>query len=431
MAANQLVACELLCYLANKFGKIDNKKLNSTLYDFYTPEQISVAKDILMCDAERLNPLDKWPRPTKRRESDPTARAGRDLKDILAIWTYFDEHKTNVSLPEYVVRDINLVPTGKLEDGDIRVIINKIDHLETGYQELRRLINEFGVVMRRSVKNYNISSSDRPSFKTTRSEFNMRQSTSSDAAGPAQLRDSGPCCTTDTDCEWEISPEERRRRKRLRRGLHQPDDVNRVEKQAGFSSQIAHAAMFNTAVKQNPPGQMLSIVSNQGAIQKSKLTNKPSTRIVGKGGSAKVGVDTISGVKDLTKKKVFLIGNLNRDCTEESLTSFINCLGVKVYTIYPTKTRFKDNCFRVCVDATDLTSFCDPNCWPRDVAIRDWIHKKTKNVNPGDTKDDKNNNVQPIIPPISSDVGIRSWGDETQMDTISQLASGLSSSVCN
>ena len=105
-------------------------------------------------------------------------------------------------------------------------------------------------------------------------------------------------------------------------------------------------------------------------------------------------------------------------------------MGIKVYTIFPTKTKFADNCFRVCVDATNLTNFCDPTSWPRDVAIRDWIHKKSKD---GDANAQGRHNTQPSLPINSSDSnpGVRSWAADIPIDIDSQLSPGMPGMVCN
>ena len=218
MAASSLVACELLCYSTNKYGKIDNKKLISVIHDFYLPDHISVAKDILVSDAEKTNSTEKWPRPNRRRDSDLSARVKKDINEILSIWTYFDEHNLVNTLPVYVARDLNRVPTAKLEDGDIRVVLNKLEQLETGYVELRKSVNNIGIVLSRSVSHKTVSNSQQSSIPPKHSSI-MRQSASAVIGIPTtQVRDSEQLTTSDTDCEWEISPEEKRRLKRTRRG---------------------------------------------------------------------------------------------------------------------------------------------------------------------------------------------------------------------
>ena len=151
--------------------------------------------------------------------------------------------------------------------------MNKIDHLETGYQDLRRLINEFGIVMTRSVNN-NISTNGRQSNKTTRSKFDMRQSTSSDVTGP------GPHHLETQDRTVLQTPTVNGRshqanvgEKKVRPGSRQTADANGDEL-AHLSSQHAQASSYNTVAKRNLLNQKAhvpSINSTLGAIQKSWL----------------------------------------------------------------------------------------------------------------------------------------------------------------
>ena len=48
MAAIPMVISEVLCYINNKYGKFDNKRLTSVIYDFYNADKISEAKDVLL-----------------------------------------------------------------------------------------------------------------------------------------------------------------------------------------------------------------------------------------------------------------------------------------------------------------------------------------------------------------------------------------------
>jgi len=52
--ALSLVLCDVLCFLHSKQGKLNVKQLKSALVDFYTPEDISVAKVRLLMTFEAL-----------------------------------------------------------------------------------------------------------------------------------------------------------------------------------------------------------------------------------------------------------------------------------------------------------------------------------------------------------------------------------------
>ena len=83
MATRSHAVCELLCYMANKFGKFDNKKLCSIISDFYSPAKTSEVKDFLVKEVESLNLTETWPQPFRRRDSDLGARSTKHVQDIL------------------------------------------------------------------------------------------------------------------------------------------------------------------------------------------------------------------------------------------------------------------------------------------------------------------------------------------------------------
>ena len=46
-------------------------------------------------------------------------------------------------LPKFVVSDLSLVPTAKLDDGDVHLILQKLDKVEMANIELRKSVNNF------------------------------------------------------------------------------------------------------------------------------------------------------------------------------------------------------------------------------------------------------------------------------------------------
>ena len=55
--SRELVLCDVLCFLVNKFVSIGAKQLKSILADFYSSEDLNEAKVRLLDDIEVLNNL--------------------------------------------------------------------------------------------------------------------------------------------------------------------------------------------------------------------------------------------------------------------------------------------------------------------------------------------------------------------------------------
>ena len=122
---------------------MDKWPRTNIISDLFLPSVISKAKNLLVRDVEALNLVEKWPRPTRRRASDLGARAFKDIQDITAVWTYIDNLGLIKSLPIYVAANLDVVPTAKFEDGDIRAIYSKLDKIEEATRDVKKSVNDF------------------------------------------------------------------------------------------------------------------------------------------------------------------------------------------------------------------------------------------------------------------------------------------------
>jgi len=95
--ASPLVLCDVLCFLHSKQGKLNVKQLKSALMDFYTPEDIFVAKVRILDDIRSLNSTIKLPHVPQRRDGDQ--RLVHEVDDIMLLLSRLDEHKLLDELP--------------------------------------------------------------------------------------------------------------------------------------------------------------------------------------------------------------------------------------------------------------------------------------------------------------------------------------------
>ena len=88
MADARLVVSEMLFFIKNKFGKLDNKRLASVIFDFYDPDVISEARSMLFSDVDGLN-NENWIKPPLRRRRDSNSAPGtRTRLEIQDIYVY-------------------------------------------------------------------------------------------------------------------------------------------------------------------------------------------------------------------------------------------------------------------------------------------------------------------------------------------------------
>ena len=119
MADVQLVLNSVLCFTANKFGKIGVKLLNSALLDFYDGDALYPAKVQLLKDIDSLNLSTKRQHIPLRR--DGKARLAREVDDIVSLFTYLDEQKAIDMLPRYVASGPDSMPSLRLYERDLNV----------------------------------------------------------------------------------------------------------------------------------------------------------------------------------------------------------------------------------------------------------------------------------------------------------------------
>ena len=129
MAADVLVLCNPLCFLLNRYGKTGVKVLKSAALDFYNADELIPAKRRLIQDVDNLE-LDssvKVPYIPERRGD--TNQAVRVVDDIFTLLTFLDENLLLKNLPKYVADNPDNMPSTRLYDGDLMVIMNALEKL--------------------------------------------------------------------------------------------------------------------------------------------------------------------------------------------------------------------------------------------------------------------------------------------------------------
>src|SRR5580692_3747958 len=123
----RFIVSELLCYCRWKFGKLSINSLKSIIFDFYSANDITAAKEILVDSVEELN-IDKWPKPARRKVSENKTRV--EVDDIIGVFTLLDESLSLDKLPSFVAVNVDNIPSNRIEEGDIRCILNKLDGMD-------------------------------------------------------------------------------------------------------------------------------------------------------------------------------------------------------------------------------------------------------------------------------------------------------------
>ena len=128
MADKELVLCEPLCFISNKFGKLTLNVLKNAVTDFYNIDDLVEAKIRLLHDVNLLEFAYKLPHIPKRRGE--TNRSAHEVDDIFALFQFVDEHGQLPKLPRYVSCGPDMMPSIRLFEGDMHFLLARLDRLE-------------------------------------------------------------------------------------------------------------------------------------------------------------------------------------------------------------------------------------------------------------------------------------------------------------
>jgi len=152
--ARKLALNSVLCFCLSKHGKLAPKRIKGILIDFFQPEQIAVAKMMLLADIERSSLVNETFSRYAERKGE--GRAMREADDILEILDKLDTTQRIHRLPLYVTDGSDKLPSMNLEDGDLRFIIAKMDKMEAILHGLQTAVHSVHTVVHNIVSSNKI-----------------------------------------------------------------------------------------------------------------------------------------------------------------------------------------------------------------------------------------------------------------------------------
>ena len=321
---NKLIINELLCYLTCKFSKLSLGTLKCVITDFYTPEDISNAKEILVVSVDSLQ-NEKWQKPAKRKQSDNKARI--EVDDIIGIYTFLDENLLLNKLPGFVVANVDNVPSTRVEEGDLRCVLNKLKNVEDKIDNIATPLLQI-----------NSKILDTTDTNREMNQKNVGRSATSGRswAEAAQFRsdaidDTMQATASDTD-DYPSAPDK------------------------DFTVKVNKKRRFVQSPQSKPAAQPV----------------KPKTIIGSNAGSS------LKAAKEQRKKRIFCVSNVCSKTTSEELKNMLTENNIRVNNIFTAKSKSEDSVsFRVNIDADDISKFVDEALWPSYIIVREWVFRES------------------------------------------------------
>jgi hypothetical protein len=346
--ARPMIISDLLCFTVNKFSRIAIKLLKSVLIDFYNSDNISAAKELLSSEIDKIQ-SDKWPKPARRRK-DSYNKSQLEIDDIIQMLTAIDNSKLLNDLPLFVSSDPDRMPTIRLTEGDLAVVMLKLSKLENTQDTICKNVDE----IRRNAS-LPRTTSTRPINNALHSSFTARLPVDRPAnSAPNNVSAVNWLGSSVTSDAAETSDNE---------GFQ----FQRTSKRKKPSASPSYAAaLTQSSARPSIP-------------QQSKV--KPKVLI---GASSTCPLKASKSL--IVNKTVFRLGNIDSVYSETDIEHYIRSLDIRLLSCFELKNSARqpaDNkAFRICIVSDDTNKFCKSDNWSVGVSIREWIHKpKSDNQN--------------------------------------------------
>lgn len=395
-----LIVSEPLCFARSRLGKISENLLKSVMMDYFKCDQLTIAKNRLCDDTEKLN-IENWSRPANHRDTDNKAKL--EVTDIVNIFIFLDQQLMIDNLPIYVCEDIDRIPSTKWMDGDLQLLIAKINKLEEDNIQLKKELHDQNVLIVAQAKlimNTVESQMQAVLSKMFSVEAIMKGKHDKNDKNdmnvhfpPLSVHSVGLPSTSwaassaSTEIHDVDMPNDNTR--------HQLDQLepitsnyataaaNTQHKRPSFhlpthnlyTPIAAESDTDHSAVGADGPWMEARPRTKKRKTESAVLkTNKSKTKIVGKSKSTQLKASEAE-----LHKSVFCVSNISAEFECRDLVSFLSDSEVNVLTCFDAKTKFEGTkSFRVCVASKDVDKFLNPELWPENVIIRDWVWKGKK-----------------------------------------------------
>ena len=139
MSTSNLTINELLCFIAVQSDKLTTDFLQKTLQEFYTVDEVTKAKSILLTEFDKVLDPEIIKEQRKNRLNGKTSAKEKIVKDILDIWIILDQQNAGVLKTQFVAADINRIPLVNAEKFNLQFLVSSILKLQDQFARQENL----------------------------------------------------------------------------------------------------------------------------------------------------------------------------------------------------------------------------------------------------------------------------------------------------
>lgn len=349
----QYMVNEVLCVLFNNFGKMPKADIVRIFAEFYTEEEISAAKMTLYDIAETLQPkADELKAVKKTRVGD--GRVRREVEDLLLIYSVLDARKHK--LPLFYAANSSRVPS--LQDFEICKLTACITAIKDSLE-----------VVGGNVSAVLDASAGIPDIKDSLEVVSGNMAAVRDASVTTQTNSSSFSATTPNP-------------------LLSADSAPSHRPTSNQDQSLTNGNMltnYSDAIRLGSACQATNSGTDRSSwhVQHNKRERR---RITGANKSVKID----SGNRDIPKAPApkfwhIFVSRMSKDVLVNDVTELLSNSGINVNKVTKLEAKMnwqkKFSAFRVSIDVKQKNDVMNPDIWPEDVDVRDWIFTK-KDIKP-------------------------------------------------
>jgi len=396
------VLCNALCFLTHRLGKSAVKCLKSSVLDFYRVEELSDAKKRLLQDVNNLNVGLDMPHVPERRDCE--LRAVRIVDDIFTVLTFLDENLKLQLLPKYVADGPDSMPSTRLYEGDLSILMKHIDIISGRLSDLdvkvAAIMNDVQSLQVRGEVRSTVTSLGKGSTRTESAGVGPQPQRPTAGVTHVNIRttadQSADCRDTGTEDDQSLRP--------LLQSQDWPSvavsspvaaadsDWPALASSSTFTHANRFAALGTTDDEHNdvPFTEHHSRHSTKRRRQRSAAQQQQQPQDLGRQHSGKLlmGKSTSTGghltaAKKIIKRAVFCVDNVDPAYDVDNVRAFVSSLSITVLSCFAAVPRRRHNeslpivdrkAFRLCIADADRERLLDDSKWPDSVTISEWYH---------------------------------------------------------
>ena len=132
-----LTVNELLCFVWVRSDKLPRDHIHAALHEFYTLEEITLAKNTLLVEFDKCLGGDLIKEARKKRQVGNASVKHKLVKDILDIWQVVDKEAAGKLQTTFVAADINRLPPVNADNANFQMLLSAIGKIQAQSESLK------------------------------------------------------------------------------------------------------------------------------------------------------------------------------------------------------------------------------------------------------------------------------------------------------